>query len=136
MNKHTYMRQACILTLVHDPASVPPAAFVRYLPALQAVHTDAPLAENCPLAHCIHPRLSAHTHAHGLVPLTLDRIRPLTLVHDAASVPPDASVRYLPALQAVHTDAPLAENHPLAHCIYVHTHTRMQACHHHTIVHP
>ncbi len=42
------------LTFMHERSCVPPAAFVRYLPALQAVHTDAPLAENHPLAQAVH----------------------------------------------------------------------------------
>ena len=152
---HTYMQtHICVvhhgqpLTLAHDEASVAPAALVRYLPALQAVHAVELEAENHPLAHCI---LKRHNHTrHSLyrdntlhlalpqtgqllanMPLTeQQRHSPLTLVHDAASVPPDASVRYLPALHAVHTDAPLAENHPLAHCIHTtHTHTLSLSIH-------
>ncbi len=42
-----------ILTLVHDSASVPPATFVRYLPALQVVQTAASLPEKDPFWHCI-----------------------------------------------------------------------------------
>ncbi len=60
---------AGLLTLVHEAASVPPAAFVRYLPALQAVHAEAPLRENRPLGHCrhksIHQDLEADKHSAG-----------------------------------------------------------------------
>jgi hypothetical protein len=37
-------------------------------------------------------------------------------VHEREFVPPEALVKYFPALQAVQTEAPLAENHPLGHC--------------------
>jgi hypothetical protein len=33
---------------VHEPASVIPAAFVRYMPALHAVHDNPPFEEYCP----------------------------------------------------------------------------------------
>ncbi len=39
---------------MHERSCVPPAAFVRDLPALQAVYTNAPLAENHPLAQAVH----------------------------------------------------------------------------------
>ncbi len=55
-----------LLTLVHESASVPPSAVVRYLPALQAVHTAAPLAENDPLAHCVHNNILEAVHAKDL----------------------------------------------------------------------
>jgi hypothetical protein len=48
----------------------------------------------------------------------MQRISVLTFAHDADSVPPVALIRYLPALQAVQAVAPLAEYHPLAHCIH------------------
>ena len=114
--------RAWALTLVHEPASVPPLAFVRYLPALQAEHAAAPLAEKYPLAHCNQPSLSTafpQRHQHVACSIHTRMQELLTLVHDAASVPPDALVRYLPALQAVHTDAPLAENHPTGHCRHI-----------------
>jgi hypothetical protein len=37
---------------MHDTSSVAPAAFIRYLPALQAVQKDEPPPEKEPFAHC------------------------------------------------------------------------------------
>ena len=47
-----------ILTLLHDAASVPPAAFNKYFPAEQRVHNAEFMAENCPDGHC-----TAHNHS-------------------------------------------------------------------------
>ena len=43
-------------------------------------------------------------------------IRPLTLEHDAASVIPDAFVKYFPAGHKMHTIELVAENWPAGHC--------------------
>ena len=40
-----------ILTAEQDAASVTPAAFVRYLPAEQRMHTTADVPEYCPAGH-------------------------------------------------------------------------------------
>ncbi len=54
---------------MHEAASVPPATFVRYLPALHAVQTVAPLAENHPLWHCTRKKRSVTlTHTRTQVP--------------------------------------------------------------------
>jgi hypothetical protein len=55
-NNHTSAQYT--LTLVHESVSVPPSALVKYLPAVQFVHTVAPVAENDPLAHCTHTLVS------------------------------------------------------------------------------
>jgi hypothetical protein len=40
----------------------------------------------------------------------------LTFEHADASIVASASERYLPAVQAIQMDVPLAKNHPFAHC--------------------
>ena len=40
------------LTLVHDAVIVPPATFVRYLPAGHALQAAAPSADQFPAPHC------------------------------------------------------------------------------------
>ena len=42
---NVFLAQKHVLTVVHEAASVPPAAFVRYFPAEHAVHVDALAAE-------------------------------------------------------------------------------------------
>jgi hypothetical protein len=46
--------QTMLTWMMHDTSSVPPSALDRTLPALQAMHTDAPLPAYDPLAHCMH----------------------------------------------------------------------------------
>ena len=58
------------LTYPHDSASVSPAGSTRVLPALQAVHALAPLAENCPLEHCRHTSRAVRHIATDANPLT------------------------------------------------------------------
>lgn len=42
------------LTLTHDAASVPPAEFVKYLPAGHKLQAAAPWADHWPVVHCAH----------------------------------------------------------------------------------
>jgi hypothetical protein len=101
------------LTDVHEAASVPPAALVRYLPALHAVQLDAPLAEYQPIEHCkvpIHTVISftettyTHPPKNDQYPCILTKkhfsaLGKPTFEHAAASVLPAGLLRYLPALQ-------------------------------------
>jgi hypothetical protein len=64
------LQASSTLTYPHDSASVPPARSTRVLPALQAVHALAPLAENCPLEHCRHTSRAVRHIATDANPLT------------------------------------------------------------------
>ena len=98
--------------MVHGAAGLPlvqklPAGHVAHVPGVVAEVDDEPVVvEDVPATHVvITPPSQEEPMGH--------------VVHDAAAVPPDANVRYVPAAHVVHVDALAADHLPDPHAEHV-----------------